>query len=87
MQIFAENHEKIFTRAGFREICSYRYWSPKTCSVDIDGMLYDLENAVDGSVVLLHACAHNPTGCDPTTSQWVSIANAIEVMQNIHIRI
>lgn len=74
-----ENHERIFARGGFKDIRSYRYWNPKTCAVDIDGMLLDLENADDGSAVLLHTCAHNPTGCDPTDSQWISIANTIEV--------
>lgn len=42
-------------------------------------MLDDLEKAPDASVVLLHVCAHNPTGCDPTREQWISIANVIEV--------
>lgn len=77
--VHTDNHDRIFARAGFKDIRWYRYWNPKTCSVDIDGMLYDLENAVDGSVVLFHACAHNPTGCDPTQEQWISIANTIEV--------
>lgn len=42
-------------------------------------MLDDLEKAPEASVVLLHVCAHNPTGCDPTREQWISIANVIEV--------
>lgn len=42
-------------------------------------MIEDLENAPDGSVILLHACAHNPTGCDPTQQQWITIANIMEV--------
>lgn len=76
----SENHSRIFGRAGFTEIKSYRYFNPKTCGVDIDGMLDDLDSAPDGSVVLLHACAHNPTGCDPTPQQWISIANVVEVL-------
>lgn len=48
-------------------------------------MLYDLENADDGSVILLHACAHNPTGCDPTTAQWISIANTIGVCEYANV--
>lgn len=43
-------------------------------------MIEDLENAPDNSVVLLHASAHNPTGCDPTTAQWISIAETLEVL-------
>lgn len=82
-----ENHARIFARAGFKDIRSYRYYDPETCSVDIDGMLSDLENADDGAVILLHACAHNPTGCDPTQSQWVSIANTIEVTNSNFVKL
>lgn len=78
--LFPENHSRIFSRAGFKEIKSYRYFNPKTRAVDIGGMVDDLENAPDGSVVILHACAHNPTGCDPTREQWISIANVVEVL-------
>lgn len=42
-------------------------------------MLEDLSNAPEGAVVILHACAHNPTGCDPTQEQWKQIADVIEV--------
>lgn len=42
-------------------------------------MLEDLKNAPKGSVIILHACAHNPTGCDPTPEQWEKIADVIEV--------
>ncbi|XP_055313756.1 aspartate aminotransferase, cytoplasmic-like [Sitodiplosis mosellana] len=73
-----ENHERIFGRVGFTDIRSYRYWNSETRSVDIDGMLDDLDYAPQGAVVLLHACAHNPTGSDPTPDQWIRIANTIE---------
>lgn len=79
MKYFSENHARIFGRAGFKDIRSYRYWNPRNCSVDLDGMLEDLENGPEGSVILLHSCAHNPTGCDPTRKQWISIANTLEV--------
>ena len=46
--------------------------------LDYDGLLQDLRNAPDGSVVLLHACAHNPTGCDPTHEQWHAISDLIQ---------
>jgi len=42
--------------------------------LDIEGMLADLQTAPEGSVILLHACAHNPTGVDPTQEQWKRIA-------------
>ena len=37
-------------------------------------MLADLKNATPGSIVLLHSCAHNPSGVDPTLDQWKKIA-------------
>lgn len=42
-------------------------------------MCSDLRNAPEGSVIVLHACAHNPTGCDPTHDQWKIIADIISV--------
>ena len=52
----------------------YRYYSCATNGLDYDGMMQDIEAAEDGSVILLHACAHNPTGCDPTREQcWKGI--------------
>lgn len=73
-----ENHGLIFTNAGFTEPRQYRYWNPATKSIDFDGMLEDLRNAPKGSVIILHACAHNPTGCDPTPEQWKQIADVVE---------
>lgn len=65
-----ENHHLVFINAGFTEARSYRYWNPDQKAVDFDGMVEDLENAPDHSVIILHACAHNPTGCDLTPEQW-----------------
>lgn len=53
---------------------AYRYYDPRTKGLDFAGLLEDLGNAPSGSVVLLHACAHNPTGVDPTASQWEEIS-------------
>lgn len=50
-----------------------------TRAVDFDGLIEDLSNAPEGAVIILHACAHNPTGCDPTQEQWQLIADVIEV--------
>lgn len=63
------NHIPIFTLSGL-EVRKYRYYDTKTSSLDFDGLIADLKSAPDGSVVLLHACAHNPTGMDPTMEQW-----------------
>jgi len=53
---------------------SYRYWNAKERNLDMEGMLEDLSKASPGDIILLHACAHNPTGTDPTEEQWKQIA-------------
>ena len=67
------NHKQVFETAGV-PLRSYRYFDKKTKGLDIKGMIADLENATPGSAVLLHTCAHNPTGVDPTKEQWAQIA-------------
>lgn len=59
------NHGAIFQAAGL-EVREYTYYDAKTKGLNLDGMLKDLANAQPGSIILLHACAHNPTGVDPT---------------------
>jgi aspartate aminotransferase len=59
------NHNQIFTNAGL-EVREYAYYDPKTKGLNLEGMLTDLSNAQPGSIILLHTCAHNPTGVDPT---------------------
>ena len=71
------NHKNIFTLAGV-SWDAYRYFDPRTVGLDFQGMLEDIRNAPDGSIVLLHGCAHNPTGIDPTKEQWGQIADIIE---------
>ncbi|XP_032691060.1 aspartate aminotransferase, cytoplasmic isoform X2 [Odontomachus brunneus] len=73
-----ENHRLVFTNGGFKHACEYTYWDEKTRSIDLEGMLDDLRNAPENAVIILHACAHNPTGCDPTPEQWAKIADVIE---------
>jgi aspartate aminotransferase len=63
------NHHKIFAECGL-DVQTYRYYDRSTNRLDLEGMLQDFEKAPDGSILLLHACAHNPTGCDPTSDQW-----------------
>ncbi|KAJ1958642.1 Aspartate aminotransferase, cytoplasmic [Dipsacomyces acuminosporus] len=70
------NHRSIFQTAG-HEVREYRYCNYQTLSLDIDGMLEDLRNAPNGQVILLHACAHNPTGIDPSEEQWRKIADVM----------
>ncbi|KQK09840.1 aspartate aminotransferase, cytoplasmic [Brachypodium distachyon] len=66
------NHPKVFTLAGLTAR-SYRYYDPATRGLDFQGLLEDLSSAPEGAIVLLHACAHNPTGVDPTLDQWEQI--------------
>ncbi|KAJ1788054.1 hypothetical protein LPJ59_005608 [Coemansia sp. RSA 2399] len=71
------NHRSIFQTAG-HEVREYRYCNYETLGLDIDGLLADLRAAPKGQIVVLHACAHNPTGIDPTPEQWQQIADAME---------
>ena len=70
------NHFAIFKNVGIEPL-TYPYYDPKTIGLDYDGFLSALNSAPNGSVFLLHACAHNPTGVDPTQQQWEKIADAI----------
>eukprot|EP00297_Palpitomonas_bilix_P007006 CAMPEP_0113880680 /NCGR_PEP_ID=MMETSP0780_2-20120614/7926_1 /TAXON_ID=652834 /ORGANISM="Palpitomonas bilix" /LENGTH=412 /DNA_ID=CAMNT_0000867395 /DNA_START=55 /DNA_END=1293 /DNA_ORIENTATION=- /assembly_acc=CAM_ASM_000599 len=71
------NHTPIFQLAGL-ETKQYRYLNRETMSVDIDGLLEDMHAAPAHSIFLLHACAHNPTGVDPTMEQWKQIADVVK---------
>jgi len=71
------NHRKIFTHAGLT-VCEYRYVNFKNQTLDLEGMLADLSQAEPGSIVLLHACAHNPSGVDPTAAEWARIADVVQ---------
>jgi len=68
------NHKLMIDRIPGVNFVQYTYYDPKTMTVDLEGMCRDLEQAQDGSVVVLHACAHNPTGIDPSKEQWKKIA-------------
>jgi aspartate aminotransferase len=68
------NHGLIFGRAGYTDLRQYRYWDAENRNLDFSGMMEDLGQAPSGAVVILHACAHNPTGVDPTKEQWTQIA-------------
>jgi len=72
-----ENHRAIFTQAGF-DVGSYRYYDAQQRGVDFDGMLADLHAAASGTVVVLHACCHNPTGCDLSAAQWQQVIAAVQ---------
>lgn len=71
------NHVAVFRDAGM-EPEQYRYYDKSTISLDFDGLIEDLEAAPRGTAVLLHACAHNPTGVDPTAEQWRKISEVVK---------
>jgi len=73
-----DNHPPLFCNSGFKDVRSYRYWDPATRGVDFRGMLEDIEEAPEDSVIVLHMAAHNPTGCDLTQEQWQQIADVME---------
>ncbi|CUM64422.1 uncharacterized protein PRCAT00002025001 [Priceomyces carsonii] len=70
------NHNQIFESLGLT-VKTYPYWNAETKSLDIDGFLSAIKSAPSGSIFLLHACAHNPTGLDPTKEQWKQILDEI----------
>ena len=70
-------HKGIAARAGF-EAVEYRYYDKEAKGFDCNGMLEDLDKADNGSIILLHMCAHNPTGCDPTKEQWQQILEVVK---------
>lgn len=72
-----ENHKAIFTRQGF-DVSFYPYYDAATLSVNIDGMLAAFASAEPGTVVVLHACCHNPTGYDLTPEQWQRVLKAVQ---------
>ena len=75
-----ENHRALFTQAGF-EVCTYRYYNAATRALDFDGMLADLKAAAPGTIVVLHACCHNPTGYDITPAQWDQVVDVVKAGQ------
>lgn len=72
-----ENHRVVFGTAGF-EVSDYRYYDPATHGLDFAGMLADLGALEPGTVVLLHACCHNPTGVDLTAAQWAQVVELVK---------
>ena len=72
-----ENHRVVFANAGF-EIADYRYYDATTHGLDFAGMLEDLGRLEPGTVVLLHACCHNPTGVDLDAGQWQQVVDLVK---------
>jgi len=71
------NHVPLAKHAGLN-VKQYRYYDPKTCGFDFHGALQDIAKIPERSIILLHACAHNPTGVDPKPEQWAEISKVIK---------
>ncbi|HWP13940.1 MAG TPA: amino acid aminotransferase [Ramlibacter sp.] len=72
-----ENHRALFSQAGFT-VETYPYYNAARRGIDFDGMLTALNVAPAGTVVVLHACCHNPTGYDITPDQWDQVIAAVK---------
>ena len=75
-----ENHRALFSQAGF-EVDTYRYYNAGTRALDFEGMLADLKAAAPGTIAVLHACCHNPTGYDITAAQWDQVIAVVKERQ------
>jgi aspartate aminotransferase len=78
------NHRVMFEYAGYL-VSNYPYYDSDTKSVSLDRMIDYLENADEGSIVVLHACAHNPTGCDLTRTQWTTLTDLLKRRKHLPI--
>ena len=72
-----ENHRALFNNAGF-PVATYAYYDAERRGVRFEAMLADLRAAPAGSIVVLHACCHNPTGYDITPAQWAQVIAAVK---------
>ncbi|KAF9084373.1 Aspartate aminotransferase, cytoplasmic [Mortierella sp. AD031] len=72
------NHRAIFEGVGM-QVQEYPYWDPATKGLDLKGWLGAMQSAPNGSIFVIHPCAHNPTGVDPTVDQWKQIADVMQV--------
>ncbi|MBN9474177.1 MAG: aromatic amino acid aminotransferase [Bordetella sp. SCN 67-23] len=77
-----ENHRALFEYAGF-DVVNYPYYDAATHGVNFAGMIAALESYPAGTVVVLHACCHNPTGVDLTADQWTKVVEVVKARQLI----
>ncbi len=71
-----ENHRALFESAGF-VVNNYSYYDAATHGVNFDGMIASIKAMPSGSIIVLHACCHNPTGADLTQEQWGAVIDAV----------
>ena len=72
-----ENHRALFANAGF-EVDTYAYYDAEKRGVNFEGMLASLNAAEAGTIIVLHACCHNPTGYDLTPEQWDQVIAVVK---------
>jgi len=72
-----ENHRALFSQAGF-QVGTYPYYDEATRGVRFDDLLNCLRGAAAGTIIVLHACCHNPTGCDLTPTQWTQVIQTVK---------
>ncbi|KAF7825447.1 aspartate aminotransferase, mitochondrial-like [Senna tora] len=72
------NHRNIWRQAEI-PVKMFHYYQPDTKGLDFAALMKDVKNAPDGSFFLLHPCAHNPTGVDPTEEQWKELSYELKV--------
>ena len=75
-----ENHRALFSAAGFT-VETYAYYDSASRGVNLQGMLDSLNAAAPGTIIVLHACCHNPTGYDITSEQWDQVVEAVKARQ------
>ena len=72
-----ENHRALFTAAGF-DVDTYPYYDAANRGINFDGMLARLNSAEAGTIVVVHACCHNPTGYDIDPAQWDQVVATVK---------
>ncbi|MDR8364249.1 amino acid aminotransferase [Pseudomonas sp. JL3] len=77
-----ENHRALFETAGF-PVQNYRYYDAATHDVNRAGLLEDLNALPSGSIVVLHACCHNPTGVDLSPEDWKNVLEVVKAKGHV----
>ena len=77
-----ENHRALFETAGF-PVQNYRYYDAATNGVNRAGLFEDLNALPNGSIVVLHACCHNPTGVDLTPADWKNVLDVVKAKGHV----
>ncbi|RIJ11259.1 aspartate/tyrosine/aromatic aminotransferase [Pseudomonas sp. 91RF] len=77
-----ENHRALFETAGF-PVQNYRYYDAATHDVNRTGLLEDLNALPNGSIIVLHACCHNPTGVDLSPADWNNVLEAVKAKGHV----